>query len=189
MTIDLDESVAEINMIISALKGIPFNRDVTLQACAHYKHLALVCACAFMMSATAMNLKDPLKRNTVRKVLSEHVDSVYPMFATEKMFWGYQETVTVLTELAYSFVQTMLFLLPALSNALGIPQLYTIVPIQVGHVEDQHADTFAHLPHKEQNKLLEKIDEQNLEGRLAEPKNLLSFTLWVRPPAGAKLLT
>ena len=189
ITIDLNESVAEINLIISAIKGVPFHREVTLQACAHYKHLALVCACAFMMSPIAMNLRDPHKRNNCRKVLSEHVEGVYPMFATEVMFWGYQETIAVITELAFSFVQTILFFVPALMHGLGVPHQFTIVPIKVGYLEDMHADSIAHLSHEEQNQVLEVIDEQNLKGRLSEPKSMLSFTLWVRPPAGAKLLT
>lgn len=189
IVIDLNESVAEINMILSAIKGIPFNRDVTLQACAHYKHLALVCACAFMMSPIAMNLRDPQKRASVRKVLSEHVEGIYPMFATERMFWGYQETITVVTELAFSFVQTILFFVPNLINGLGVPHQFTIVPIKVGYLEDMHADSIAHLSHKEQNQVLKTIDEQNLKGRLPEPKSKMSFTLWVRPPAGAKLLS
>lgn len=189
LAINLDESIAEITLVLKAIKGDAFNRAMTAEACAHYKHLALVCACAFMMSPVALGLKDLTKRNRVRAVISENVDSVYPIFATQSQFWGYQETVAVVTELALSYIQTILFLVPKLEYALGMPNMYTLVPIQVGHVEDPHIDAFAHLPEQVRNDVLARMDNENAIARPVERKNMLTFTLWVRPPASLTLLT
>jgi hypothetical protein len=189
ITINLDESIAEITRVLQAIKGPEYTRAMTTEACAHYKHLALVCACAFMMSPVALGLKDLTKRNRVRVVLGENVDSVYPIFAVQSQLWGYQETMAVVTELALSYLQTILFLIPKLEYVLGMPNMYTIIPIQVGQVEAPHIDAFAHLPEQVRNDVIARMDTETLVTRPIERKNMLSFTLWVRPPASLTLLT
>lgn len=189
ISIDLNESIAEISMLLSAIKGQEFNQEMTRAACAHYKQLALVCACAFMMSPMALALKDRNKGLQVKNTMAESVTGVYPMFETNKPFWGYQETITVVTELALNFVQTILFFMPDLKNCLGLARMYVFTPTLIGFAEDPHESTLSHMNRIERYRELKRLDNLNNEGRALEPDNQLSFTLWVRTPPTARLLT
>lgn len=189
LTIDLEESIAEISMVLSAIKGDNFNYEMTRAACAHYKQLALVCACAFMMSPVSMNLKNPRKHQQVKSAMAQSVDSVYPVFATENPRWGYQETVAVVSELALNFVQVILFFMPNLKYALGIPHMYVFTPINLGQRDDPDESKFIGMRRNDCYRELKALDDLNQKAPVnIEADNKISFTLWVRPPPSARLL-
>lgn len=185
ISIDLNESIAEIRQILSAVTGSGFTDEMATMACTHYKHMALVCACAFMMSPVALSLADRHRAVQVRNSMCENIQSVYPMFAQENSRWGYQETVTVVTELAFNFVNTILFFHPELKVALGLPHLYTFTPIQIGDKEGPYHDP-RHLGNSQQQRAAEAYP---LIQERKDPGNRISFTLWVRPGPNQRLLT
>lgn len=191
ISIDLNESIAEIRQILSAVSGETYNDEMTTRACAHYKQLALVCACAFMMSPVSLNLKDRQKRLQVRSSMSENIQSVYPMFVGEQPAWDYQETVTVVTELAISFVHTMIFFKPELLSIIGLSHLYVFTPLNIGTDNAPTTDKFDGMRPLERYRELRRLDNLGAGTNVVvrEPDNQLSFTLWVRPPPTARLLT
>jgi hypothetical protein len=191
ISIDLNESIAEIRQILSAVSGETYNDEMTTRACAHYKQLALVCACAFMMSPISLNLKDRQKRLQVRNSMSENIQSVYPMFVGEVKTWDYQETITVVTELAISFVQTIIFFKPELLSVIGLPHMYVFTPLNIGMDDAPETSKFDCMRPLERYRELRKLDTLSADKDVAvrEPDNRLTFTLWVRPAPTARLLT
>jgi hypothetical protein len=185
VSIDLEESIGEIGLLLSAVTGNKFSTEMTTMACTHYKHMALVCACAFMMSPVSLSLADRHRVVQVRNSMAENIQSVYPMFQQEESRWGYQETMTVVTELAFNFVNTILFFYPQLKVALGLPHLYTFTPIQIGTPENYLPDPRQMgTPHEQRMaEAFPVIRERK------DPANRLSFTLWVRPGPNQRLLT
>lgn len=188
-SIDLDESIEHVAQILSSIKGQPFPRETTRIACAHYKQLALVCACAFMMLPMAHALKDPRKQTNVRRCLSQQVDSIYPIFATQSPVWDYQEIMATVTELALCFTQSIIAMNPTLIYALGMPNMYVFVPTHIGVGEDPHMQEFDGMNRVQRWNALRNLDQARSNALVAEPDNRLTFTLWVRQPPQARLLT
>lgn len=139
-TIDLSDTVAEISAILKRLKGRDVPYDETIRACAHYKQLALVCACAFMMSPIGAVLREEKFNLTkIRNMLVKEVQNVYPMFATgQDEWWGSDSVLAVVTELGATLLADIVLSAPKMKSAFGMPTLYIFVP---SHVEETPSGT------------------------------------------------
>jgi hypothetical protein len=196
LRLNLDEAIGEISRILSAVSNCNMDYKTTSMACAHYKQLALVCACAFMMSPVARVLKDRTAHAKVRRVLFDEVDAVYAVFAQESGRWGKDATMAVVVELAYHILLEIIHSIPNLENTLGVPTLYNFTPTQVGN---QAGEYQAQRIQPVNPILLDYVDDPTgpipEEFRLGydskpppEHNNILTFTLWVRTPPAVRRL-
>lgn len=166
--INQEEAIQEVANVVTHTSARPFSREDVASACLHYRELALLCACAFMMSPLGNMLKDGTYQPRVRTSLRNEVVKLVPVATVQnnwllpapqkevEQWWGYDMGIMVITELATSAIGDIIALMPDLKMALAAPQLYTIIPL--------------------------KIESMGTP-------NLFSFVLRVSPPAGARLLT
>ena len=134
-TIDLSETIGELARMLGIMRGRPFPYEEALKACAQYKQLSLVCACAFMMSNLGRSLQEEkLNPTKLRNMLMEEVKRSYPAFATEQdEWWGYDSVIATITEMGVSLLMDISISLPQLKTAFGLPHLFVFVP---SHVEE-----------------------------------------------------
>lgn len=132
VTLNLSETILDISRVMTELKKQPFDTASATKACAQYRQLSLVCACAFMMSTVGHELKTPSNYHRIRALLSKEIRTVYPAFASEQDdWWDHEAVVTVLTEMAFTFLMDIISIVPALKNVFGQPQLFTFLPTHI----------------------------------------------------------
>lgn len=142
--VELSETIRDISRILTSIKGREVTYDQAREACTHYKQLALICACAFMMSPSGQILKnDPVKQVVLRNMLVKEIGNVYPKFASEEdEWWGYDTVMAVVTEMANNFITDIISLKPDLRGVVGLPHLFIFIPSHIDETVTSNSTSF-----------------------------------------------